>query len=171
MVIILRGPTAGGKNTIAYSLSKKTNFPIVDLDKIKIECDGTVYIENFEKQKNWFRVAGQRANEHLCVCKGVIIHEAYIDKTFINETFNQIKDKDTEVFVVQIKYALSEHMRRNALKADRIDKESKQIERFYSDYENSNSRGLFRNDLEISDPNLSAEEIAELIAENIGYQP
>jgi len=167
-VIIFRGPTAGGKSTIARILSDKLHFPLIDIDQIKHKISGSVHSPDYETIKSWFRAAGDEACKFLKECQeGVIIDEAFRDQELLNETLGQIDLKEYKRLVIEFKFPLEVHKERHNSKINKIHQDVNQVEKYYNEYERYSIMSPIRNDISINDPLLSKEQILDKILRSI----
>lgn len=169
---MLRGPTSGGKSTIAKSLlDKLPDFDYINVDDIKTAMSDGVAGKNWHERANWFREANRQTVELLKQGKKVILDEAFSDPYLIKIALNGI-DSVAEVKIVEIKYPLEVHLARSMLKSPPLDEETvtSQHNVYKTGYfatKASKYRPKYANDLAFSDFNLSETQIAENIISKI----
>ena len=120
--IIIRGPAASGKSTIAKRLAKELSAHYIDFDSVLanhnldlIEGDG-ISTENFIKGNNLIL---DEIKERLRKGQTVIIDACFYRKRHIEHL---IKNLDYRYFIFSLKISLKECIRRNEFRKEKMTK-------------------------------------------------
>ncbi len=159
--IVLRGPGGGGKTAVSIELCRRVkNTAHVPVDKLKKN--------NPSIPEDWCQRANNAATQLLERNNNVVIDEVFGKRSHFDIAVNDLRDMAT-IFVVEICFSLEEHIRRNKTKPDdERDRNDKDVEDLYNYY--LAHRNSIHNDLPISDPNLSVEQIAQKIIAKSGLK-
>ncbi len=160
-VMVLRGPGGGGKTVVSVELCRRVpDTAHVPVDKLKKN--------NPSIPEDWCQLANDAAKQLLETNNNVVIDEVFGKCSHYDIAVKDLHDIAI-IFVVEICFSLEEHIRRNKTKPDnerdRNDKDVEDLYKYYLQYRTS-----IHNDLPISDPNLSVEQIAQKIIAKSGLK-
>jgi len=159
-LIIFIGPPAGGKTTTAKLLADRLgNSRVIEVDQIKEQLSGSVFPKKDEERELWFQEVNRQIKKGLAEFDHVIVDEGFFDQKYLNKILIRVESESRTI--IKIMYDLNTHLKRDANRPGGGNTEA--VTKNYNNFIDIKESDKINADLSISDPNLSQEEILQLI--------